>query len=130
MRHRVRSRNQQQVDNDADKPDGNDIGEDLGPHRNANARDDLNVADHQPYQAPYGGRDARLGTNPFSAAVPGPNGPVLMLDTATTMIAFGKARVAHEKGVPVPDGALVDVDGHAHASDRRSPGRLRPQPPW
>ena len=72
----------------------------------------VNVADHLPYQAPYGGRDARLGTNPFCAAVPGPDGPALMLDTATTMIAFGKARVAYEKGVPVPDGALVDTEGH------------------
>ncbi|MBV8911906.1 MAG: malate/lactate/ureidoglycolate dehydrogenase, partial [Acetobacteraceae bacterium] len=72
----------------------------------------VNVADHQPYQAPYGGRDARLGTNPFCAAVPGPDGPTLILDTATTTIAFGKARVAHEKGVKVPEGALVDADGH------------------
>src|SRR4051794_7087911 len=72
----------------------------------------VNVADHLPYQAPYGGRDARLGTNPFCASVPGPDGPALMLDTATTMIAFGKARVAHEKGVPVPEGALVDLEGH------------------
>src|SRR5947209_14243324 len=71
----------------------------------------VNVGDHEPYQAPYGGRDARVGTNPFCAAVPGADGPALMLDTATTMIAFGKARVAHEKGVPVPEGALVDVDG-------------------
>jgi uncharacterized oxidoreductase len=72
----------------------------------------VNVADHPPYQAPYGGRDARLGTNPFCAAVPGPDGPALMLDTATTTIAFGKARVAHEKGVPVPEGSLLDTEGH------------------
>jgi uncharacterized oxidoreductase len=71
----------------------------------------VNVADHEPFQAPYGGREARLGTNPFCAAVPGPDGPALMLDTATTMIAFGKARVAYEKGVPVQDGALLDSEG-------------------
>jgi uncharacterized oxidoreductase len=71
----------------------------------------VNVADHLPYQAPYGGRDPRLGTNPFCAAVPGTDGPALMLDTATTMIAFGKARVAHEKGVAVPEGALLDPEG-------------------
>lgn len=71
----------------------------------------VNVADHLAYQAPYGGRDAKLGTNPICAAVPGPAGPALMLDAATTMIAFNKARIAHEKHVPVPDGSLLDEEG-------------------
>ena len=71
----------------------------------------VNVADHQPYQAPYGGREARLGTNPFCAAVPGADGPALMLDMATTTIAFNKARVAHEKRLPTPDGAIIDLAG-------------------
>ena len=31
---------------------------------------------------------------------------------ATTTIAAGKARVARNKGVPVPDGCLLDADGH------------------
>ena len=31
----------------------------------------VNVSDHDPLQAPYGCSDARLGTNPFAAAVPG-----------------------------------------------------------
>src|SRR6202041_909759 len=52
-----------------------------------------------------------LGTNPFCAAVPGEDGPALMLDMATTTIAAGKARVAYNKGVPVPDGCLIDPDG-------------------
>jgi uncharacterized oxidoreductase len=34
-----------------------------------------------------------------------------MLDMATTTIAAGKARVAFNKGVPVPDGSLIDPDG-------------------
>ena len=34
-----------------------------------------------------------------------------MLDMATTTIAAGKARVAFNKGVPVPDGCLIDADG-------------------
>lgn len=71
----------------------------------------VNVADHLAYQAPYAGRDAKLGTNPICAAVPGPDGPSLMLDAATTMIAFNKARIAHEKRVPVPEGALLDPEG-------------------
>jgi LDH2 family malate/lactate/ureidoglycolate dehydrogenase len=52
-----------------------------------------------------GARDARLGTNPFCAALPrgaaaagdavGAAEPPLLLDMATTTIASGKARVAY-----------------------------------
>ncbi len=71
----------------------------------------VNVADHPPPQAPWASADGRLGTNPFCVAVPGPDGPALLLDMATTTIAAGKARVAYNKGVMVTDGALIDADG-------------------
>ena len=72
----------------------------------------VNVADHAPMQAPYGCSDARLGTNPFTAGVPGADGEAAMvLDMATSSIAFGKARVARNKGVPVPEGVLIDEHG-------------------
>ncbi len=71
----------------------------------------VNVADHSAYQAPYGCSDARLGTNPFCAALPGADGPSVLLDMATSAIAFGKARVARNKGVPVPEGSLIDGEG-------------------
>ncbi|HFU2897972.1 TPA: hydroxycarboxylate dehydrogenase HcXB, partial [Escherichia coli] len=35
----------------------------------------------------------------------------LLLDYATSAIAFGKTRVAWHKGVPVPPGCLIDVNG-------------------
>ena len=73
----------------------------------------VNVADHAPLQAPFGCSDARLGTNPFAAAVPGTAGDTLVLDMATSAIAFGKARVARNKGVPVPEGVLIDEHGRA-----------------
>jgi uncharacterized oxidoreductase len=72
----------------------------------------VNVADHHDVQATYGAAEPRLGTNPFCAAVPGPDGPAVMLDMATTTIAAGKARVAYNKGVPVADGCLIDADGN------------------
>lgn len=72
----------------------------------------VNVADHHDVQATYGAAEPRLGTNPFCAAVPGPDGPAVMLDMATTTIAAGKARVAYNKGVPVPDGCLIDAEGN------------------
>ena len=73
----------------------------------------VNVADGRDVQAPWACADARLGTNPFCAAVPGPDGdpPALLLDMATTTIAAGKARVAYNKGVAVPDDCLLDDAG-------------------
>ena len=72
----------------------------------------VNVADHHDLQATWGAAEPRLGTNPFCAAVPGPDGPALMLDMATTTIAAGKARVAFNKGVAVADGCLIDEAGN------------------
>ncbi len=37
--------------------------------------------------------------------------PPLLLDYATSAIAFGKTRVAWHKGVPVPAGSLIDAHG-------------------
>lgn len=73
----------------------------------------VNVADHDPIVAPFGAARARLGTNPFCVAVPAGPGeePAILLDMATSTIAFGKARVARNKGEPVPEGALLDRDG-------------------
>jgi len=72
----------------------------------------VNVADHHDVQATWGAAEPRLGTNPFTVGVPGADGPSLLLDMATTTIAAGKARVAYNKGVPVPDGCLIDPDGN------------------
>ncbi len=72
----------------------------------------VNVADHHDVQATWQAAQPRLGTNPFCAAVPGADGPAVMLDMATTTIAAGKARVAYNKGVSVPDGCLIDDDGN------------------
>jgi len=72
----------------------------------------VNVSDHRDVQATWGAAEPRLGTNPFCAAVPGNDGPAVMLDMATTTIAAGKARVAYNKGVAVPDGCLIDAAGN------------------
>ncbi len=71
----------------------------------------VNGVDHEPLQAPFGGADARFGTNPFCAALPGPDGPAVLLDMATARVAMGKVRVAMNKGVPVPEGAILDATG-------------------
>ena len=72
----------------------------------------VNVADHRDVAATFGATEPRLGTNPFCTAVPGPDGKPMMLDMATTTIAAGKARVAYNKGIPVPPDCLIDADGN------------------
>ncbi len=64
----------------------------------------------QPLVAPYGGLDARLATNPFCVGVPHAPHP-LVLDYATSAVAFGKVRVALDAGRKMPDGLLIDAQG-------------------
>lgn len=71
----------------------------------------VNVVGHPPQVSPYGGRERRMTTNPFCCVVPRPDGEPIVLDMATSAIALGKVRVAHMKGEPVPEGALVDHEG-------------------
>lgn len=61
--------------------------------------------------APYGGSDARFGTNPFCAGVPLPGRAPVILDMATSVIAQGKTRVAHNKGESVAADCLIDDHG-------------------
>ncbi len=68
--------------------------------------------------APYGGADARFGTNPFCAGVPLPGRPPVILDFATSVIAQGKTRVAHNKGEAVPPGYLIDDQGRPTTDPR------------
>lgn len=71
----------------------------------------VNVVGHPPLVSPFGGRDRRMSTNPFCCVVPRPNAPPIVLDMATSTVAQGKVRVAYMRGVPVPEGALVDSEG-------------------
>jgi uncharacterized oxidoreductase len=73
----------------------------------------------RPIVAPFGGADARLGTNPFCAGVPLPGGlPPVILDFATSTIAQGKTRVAHNKGELVPPDCLIDDAGRPTQAPR------------
>eukprot|EP01051_Picozoa_sp_SAG22_P009195 SAG22_NODE_749_length_7484_cov_3.144347_3_plen_389_part_00 len=71
-----------------------------------------NVAGHDPLVAPFGGKDARLGTNPFTVGFPGGDlaSPVL-LDYATSEFALGKVREYKTAGKPVRPGVLLDTTG-------------------
>ena len=61
--------------------------------------------------APYGGADARFGTNPVTVGIPIPNQPPFILDMATSAVAQGKIRVAHNKGEKVSPDWLIDDQG-------------------
>ncbi len=65
----------------------------------------------RPIVAPHGGARAGFGTNPFTAGVPLPGRAPFILDFATSRIAQGKTRVAHNKGETVPLGTLIDDQG-------------------
>lgn len=72
----------------------------------------VNVTDHDPLVAPYLGREARFSTNPVCLAMPaaGVRDPIL-LDMATSRVALGKVRVAHNKGERMASKLLLDADG-------------------
>jgi uncharacterized oxidoreductase len=72
----------------------------------------VNVIGSPPRVAPYGGSDARFGTNPVCIGVPAVQGAPVVLDMATSRIAMGKARVAKNKGEEVSDGCLIDHAGY------------------
>src|ERR687884_1159178 len=48
--------------------------------------------------APFGGREARIGTNPLSIAVPSDLDGPLFLDMATSAVAAGKIQLAGSRG--------------------------------
>ena len=72
----------------------------------------------RPIVAPWGGSDARFGTNPFAVGIPVPGRDPIILDLATSVIAQGKTRVAYNKGEALPPGMLLDDRGHPTTDPR------------
>jgi uncharacterized oxidoreductase len=73
----------------------------------------------RPVVAPWGGSDGRFGTNPCCIGIPlngqGPSKTAsqnhFILDFATSKVAQGKMRVAHNQGKQVAPGLLLDECG-------------------
>ncbi|MDD3937263.1 malate/lactate/ureidoglycolate dehydrogenase [Rhodoferax sp.] len=66
----------------------------------------------RPVVAPFGGGDGRFGTNPCCIGVPLKGREAFVLDFATSRVAQGKMRVAHNEGRCVEPGMLIDEHGH------------------
>ncbi len=61
--------------------------------------------------APTFGKQARLGTDPWSFAAPTTNSRPFLLDMATTTVAAGRIRNKANEGLPTPDGWVLDREG-------------------
>jgi len=70
----------------------------------------LGGADPPFVMAPGPGSVASLHTNPIAIGVPA-EGPPLVLDIATSLVAEGKVAVARSRGTALPEGAIVRRDG-------------------
>lgn len=80
------------------------------------------------YVAPFGGREARLGTNPLSIAVPSDLQAPFLLDMATSAVAAGKIQLALTRGEKIPTGWIIDAEGRPTTDPRdyRRGGALLP----
>ncbi len=74
-----------------------------------------------PLMAYHGALVPSVGTNPLSIAVPGGDGPPLVLDMATSVASMGKLNQARRERQPIPAGWALDGDGNPttdpHAAD-------------
>ncbi len=62
--------------------------------------------------AAWGGRRPMFGTNPIAFGVPvGDAGDPIIIDLALSKVARGKIMAAKQKGVEIPEGWALDVDG-------------------
>ena len=61
--------------------------------------------------APLWGAERMLGTNPIAIAFPGYREPPIVIDMASSAVAYGKIEIALRKKEPVPKGWIINKDG-------------------
>lgn len=64
-----------------------------------------------PAMAPWGGREKRVGNNPWSIAAPAGQYQPFMFDMANTVVARGKLYLARSRNEKIPLGWAIDQDG-------------------
>ncbi len=65
---------------------------------------------------PLWGAERRLGTNPIAIAFPGFKNPPIVIDLATSVVAFGKIEIAKRAGKRLPEGWIIDGKGNPSTS--------------
>jgi len=65
---------------------------------------------------PLWGGERMLGTNPIAIAFPGLKNPPIVIDMATSVVAFGKIEMAERAGIPLPHGWIIDEKGEPSMS--------------
>ena len=78
--------------------------------------------------APFGSIDRRMATNPVTIGAPVPDGPPVICDFATSVVAEGKVHVALEGGPAVPHGSLISADGELTDDPSALLRRYAPRP--
>lgn len=69
-----------------------------------------------PAMAPWGGTAPVLGNNPWSIAIPAPEGRwPIVLDLANSVVARGRIRAARQRGEAIPTDWALDGEGRATA---------------
>lgn len=71
----------------------------------------LALSNAAPTMAPWGGREALLGTNPLAAAFPRAGGEPIVIDMATSAASRGRIRAAEKQKKPIPDTWALDSAG-------------------
>lgn len=84
----------------------------------------ISMTNAAPLVVPTFGRDALLGTNPISIAIPA-DGQPLVLDMATSVVPRGKLEVYDRLGKSMPVGWAVDEKGHVSQDPTRVLNNLK-----
>ena len=78
--------------------------------------------------APLWGAERMLGTNPIAIAFPGKHEPPIVIDMATSAVAYGKIEMARRSGKRIPSGWSIDSQGRVttNPDDTVAGGALLP----
>jgi L-2-hydroxycarboxylate dehydrogenase (NAD+) len=63
------------------------------------------------HMAPWGGNEKLLSTNPIAVAIPALAEPPVVLDMATSVVAYGRVKVAAQRSEQMPEGWMLDHRG-------------------
>lgn len=68
---------------------------------------------------PLWGAERMLGTNPLAIAFPAMEEPAVVIDMASSAVAYGKIEIAERKGENIPKGWAIDADGNPATSPQQ-----------